>query len=302
MLRLKSYHISRYPEKKPYLHSSVHKFYFTSRTATQSRSSQRLLMDTVGKTLNIVTQDGWYNVTRRMLQQNGAGSLLQKYSNSPSRLLSSVYPECEWDFSKFNNPQGYWDNSANQRCFLDELAKKLNITDQQGWYNITAHKLLRHGGGTLLAKFGNSPSKLVSSVYHEHNWDHTKFRRRTSIPHEHSISIAEQRHILDALAQQSTINEPQVWFKITASLLHRHGQSALLPRYDNSLSQLLASVYPEYKQACRELLMNTIQEWKLNGVLDALNVPIQYHIEFSYLFLVSKYVPDSTLLITLWIF
>ncbi len=55
-----------------------------------------------------------------------------------------------------------------QRLFLDDLAKKLNFTDQEGWYTITSKTLKQHGGDDLLEIYKSSPSKLLVAVYPEY--------------------------------------------------------------------------------------------------------------------------------------
>ncbi len=56
-------------------------------------ASQREFMDKLSKSLGITNMEGWYTVTRSMLIQHGASGLLQKYKDSPSKLITSVYPE-----------------------------------------------------------------------------------------------------------------------------------------------------------------------------------------------------------------
>ncbi len=63
---------------------------------------------------------------------------------------------------------GTFKKIGNQRMFLDHLAKKLNITCQDGWYNVTYQTLKQHGGKKLLDKYNGSPSKLLQTVYSEY--------------------------------------------------------------------------------------------------------------------------------------
>ncbi len=63
---------------------------------------------------------------------------------------------------------GHWDDINNQRSFLNNLAKKLNINDLSGWYKITQYILEEQGGGGLVRKYNGSPSKLLQTVYPEY--------------------------------------------------------------------------------------------------------------------------------------
>ncbi len=59
----------------------------------------------------------------------------------------------------------YWNDVSNQRSFLDELAKKLNITRLEGWYKITPNVLRLHGGESIMDKHDQSLYKVLSTVY-----------------------------------------------------------------------------------------------------------------------------------------
>ncbi len=63
---------------------------------------------------------------------------------------------------------GYWDVVSNQRTFLDDLAKKLNIKNQEGWYKVSASIVRQNGGPTLLWKYNNSLISMLLSVYPEY--------------------------------------------------------------------------------------------------------------------------------------
>ncbi len=74
----------------------------------------------------------------------------------------------QWDSSKLAQTRGHWDSASNQRSFLDELAKKLNILDQAGWYNVSRGIISDHGGAGLITKYGGSVKKLLMHVYPEY--------------------------------------------------------------------------------------------------------------------------------------
>ncbi len=64
---------------------------------------------------------------------------------------------------------GGWKNASNQRNFMDELCKKLNISDPKGLFIITQSVLREHGGASLLERYKYSVSKLLASVYPEYH-------------------------------------------------------------------------------------------------------------------------------------
>ncbi len=182
-------------------------------------------MDQLAKKMNIKDLSEWYSVTWREMVLHGAATLLLKYNGSPRKLLQSVYPEYQWDSSKFHiyerqHPIRYWDDVAKQRSFMDDLAKQLKLEDYTGWYSITGKIIQEHGGGTLLSKYNGSPSKLLPSIYPEYPliskpffvyrqmyaWDSSKFHTNVrKVRRGHWNSIANQRMFLTEFAKQHRI-------------------------------------------------------------------------------------------------
>ncbi len=65
-------------------------------------------------------------------------------------------------------PPHHWNSVANQRAFMDELAKKLNIKSPTDWYKVTRGTFTQYGGDGLLQRYHSSFYKLLSSVYAEY--------------------------------------------------------------------------------------------------------------------------------------
>jgi hypothetical protein len=80
------------------------------------------------------------------LRDIGGACLIELYNNSPSQLLSKVFPDYNWLPWRFGTcPRNFWDDAKNQRNFMDWAATQLNIKEMSDWYKITAkvtyHKL-----------------------------------------------------------------------------------------------------------------------------------------------------------------
>ncbi len=157
-------------------------------------------------------------------------------------------------------PLGFWSDISNQRTFVVELAKKLNITNQQEWYKVTKATLLRHGCGGLLQKYDGSPSKLLAAVFPEYlflgdnvssdifEWDFSKFAQ---VPSGYWDSISNQRVFLQEVAKSLHITDREGWYKITVKALQSHGGAGLLKcKYNDSPYKLLTSIFPEYLHPC----------------------------------------------------
>jgi hypothetical protein len=70
----------------------------------------------------------------------GAGGLLvHKYKNSPSFLLSKMYPDYEWLPWKFTkSPRNFKGDETNKRKFLEWAGKQLGVKELNDWYNVSA--------------------------------------------------------------------------------------------------------------------------------------------------------------------
>ncbi len=158
---------------------------------TQYSNHQSFLKELATK-LNINDPEDWYKISRKTLEDHGGVSLLtSQYNGSISKLLTTVYSEYldslfrihfqsyKWDLSKFNSSHrqaGWWDNMTNQRTFMNEIAEKLHITNQEGWYKLTVTTLRDHGANTLLSKYKGSPSALLRAIYPEYHIPYSSIR------------------------------------------------------------------------------------------------------------------------------
>ncbi len=57
---------------------------------------------------------------------------------------------------------------SNQRTFLENVAKQLNMKDQSSWYRISPTMLENLGSSGLLRKYNNSMGSLLQTVYPEY--------------------------------------------------------------------------------------------------------------------------------------
>ncbi len=189
----------------------------------------------------------------------------------------------------------------NHRLFLENLAQNLKITDKEGFYSISSKTVKQYGGSNVLRQYGGSRSRLLESIFPEYlehidkdstwpsfliyKWDKTKF---STVPRKHWNTIANQRSFLDNIAKQLNITDPQGWVKVPKKVLQELGGHTLLTRY-HSMSKLLMTVYPEYKQSCRDFVMSVVHELKLKSVEDVLKVPLEYpHLLDSSVVLLSQ--------------
>jgi len=134
-------------------------------------NNQKRFLDKIAKELHIREPTDWYKVKHADIRKRGGSALLKRYDHSLIKTLIGVYPNYKLEIRKFNKvPQSYWESITNQRNFLEEIAKNLNITQLDDWYRVTQTDLKKRGGSALLKRYGYSVRKILLELYPDHNW------------------------------------------------------------------------------------------------------------------------------------
>ena len=63
-----------------------------------------------------------------------------------------------------------WSDPTNQEAFMQHVAKVKGYKTFQDWYSIRIRDIAQLGGSGLWNVFGNSPSRIVMSIYKHHDW------------------------------------------------------------------------------------------------------------------------------------
>ena len=121
-------------------------------------------MDWLGSQLGFKAKEDWYGISARKIVKHGGGRPLYKFGGSPSKLVQTVYPQHYWLIWNFERiPKGFWQNTDNQRIFMNHLAQQLGLYTKEDWYLVHEKDIIRYGGGPLLAQYGNSALKLLQT-------------------------------------------------------------------------------------------------------------------------------------------
>ncbi len=78
------------------------------------------------------------------------------------------------------------------------------------------------------------------------------------------------------MATKLGITSIEGWYQITFTTMLEQGAAGLTKRYNNSVSKLLTTIYPEYKQRCRDFVNQVVRNLQLSKVEEVLNVPQEY--------------------------
>ena len=207
----------------------------------------------LGGQLGMNHMDDWYRVTKKAIETNGGGSLLDKYGSSPSKLLELVYPEYPWTSWCFDAmPKGFWTNFEIDTVeeiliFVKWLGKQLDIKSSNDWYQISGKQLQKY-----ISQHEFTVQKLpkmlkIAYLHYKYDQDRWLLRIWETLPKEHWEKKDNQRYYLEWLGKQLGISQLEDWYRVTAKVIQCNGGAVLLDKFNSSITKLFQSVYPGHK-------------------------------------------------------
>ena len=133
--------------------------------------NRRAYMKWLQGTLQLETEENWYQLTEESFNENrGAGLLTNYYHGSILSALEEYRPDIDWKPWRFRKvPNGYWSLTGNRQRYFDWLADRLTYRSLSDWDNLTRRIVCDSGGAGLLSHFyGGSLLRLrddVAAVY-----------------------------------------------------------------------------------------------------------------------------------------
>jgi hypothetical protein len=188
----------------------------------------------------------WKKVSvSRVLQKEGGKQILRHYSNSLIKALKAIYPRTVEQSlrSRTRKPNGYWNNIANQKDFLQSLADELGIdtSKPEQWSQIKKEDVLKRGGSGLIAEYGNSLTRALETIY-------PNFALIQRKKEDGYWKVEEnQKNFFDQLAADLGIdvNQTNHWYNISAKDIINKGGKGLLKHYNGSHIRALQNIYKE---------------------------------------------------------
>ncbi len=175
-------------------------------------------------------------------------SMLKVVSINMDYLITpyKLYPEYRISVQDFpTNSRSIWHSISNQRQFLHEVGKEMNINRFEDWYQVKVRDLQRHHATAILSKYHNSPFKMLSTVFPEYSWDPFRFRY---LPHGYLDNIEHQLQFIESIAKKLSILYKQ------AAYTHRDKRmGGLVPRQVSRYDRLWRSSYFSQVQAFRSI-------------------------------------------------
>ena len=111
---------------------------------------------------NLNSPEDWNSITQKLIQSNGGGTLLNKYSIFDIKCMAC--PEGKPAFNK-TNQSGYWENKENIENFISKLKEKYNLKTTEDWKRISKQQITTLGGWGLLYNKNNQIKNQFENLY-----------------------------------------------------------------------------------------------------------------------------------------
>ena len=155
----------------------------------------------------------WYNVSNKQIFDFGGKLLLTQNENSLFKILSVIYSDYNWLPWKFDScPETFWNDIENQKWFMTNAIKELNINKWSDWYSVSNKDFTEIGGKILIKQYNNSMFQLLSKFYPENEWLPWRFE---SCPQSYWHSVENQRKFVDWAGRELQIKSMNDWYKVS---------------------------------------------------------------------------------------
>eukprot|EP01027_Heterolobosea_sp_BB2_P018918 GEZU01026579.1.p1 GENE.GEZU01026579.1~~GEZU01026579.1.p1 ORF type:complete len:601 (+),score=135.41 GEZU01026579.1:14-1816(+) len=206
--------------------------------------NQRNFLNRIAEELNVKTLDDFYKISADDVRSKGGASLLNHYyDGSLEKALQTIYPEHNWDVSKFEKASNdYWKDPKNHRELFDRIGEEIGINQLDDWYQIGTDEIQARGGGTLLLDYyNNSLARALRAIYPEHDWVEEKFTDNSS----DTSADPELKAYLDDLAKFTGVETLDDWYNVTSEQI-RAFKSTRIIRNNGGLLTILKRMYPDH--------------------------------------------------------
>jgi hypothetical protein len=205
-------------------------------------ANQKHKLELIGKHLGVKELDDWYKFSGTEIAKK-ATFIYTYYNRSLLKTLQSIYPEHNWDPSKFVRvPADYWNDDNNQRSHLESVGKELGIKELDDWYKVSATEISSKVSFLKTRRYNGSLYTALKKLYPHHNWDPTKFSRT---PQGHWSSLPNQKEFLDGIGKKLGVQTLDDWYKFSSTEVYNI-TPFIKSHYRGSLLECLRNLYPEH--------------------------------------------------------
>eukprot|EP01122_Echinamoeba_exundans_P010752 TRINITY_DN408_c0_g1_i1.p1 TRINITY_DN408_c0_g1~~TRINITY_DN408_c0_g1_i1.p1 ORF type:complete len:476 (-),score=30.93 TRINITY_DN408_c0_g1_i1:389-1816(-) len=210
---------------------------------------QKAEFDEIHKKLKLQSYEEWYSVKRNQVTELGGGGILKRHKTL-QQALEAIYPEHKWEKWRFKKRSlaARFDDEKALRTELERIGTAVGIKSMEDWYLIEYRQFVHHGAKAILRMYEDSPYKLLSKVYPEHEWLPWRFK---VAPHGFWPDIKNQRVFMEYLLKNikgwKIPEELDKVYSLKRSEIRDAGGRTLLTYYDHTVSRMFAALFPDHQ-------------------------------------------------------
>ena len=247
---------------------------------------RRIMMDRLYIRLNLKNLGDWCKITAYKFECIGGKNLLTYYYRGDmKKLLVGIYPNYPWDFDLLKTNYKFFLDIENQRNFMDNLFKRLNLNNFDDWLHNQYKNILNNGGEKLLIYYNDDFQKLFSTLYPNYPWNFYALKIETS--RRYFKSKENQKIFMEKLFKKFNLKTPDDWLHIsTCKIAKKGGESLLRYYYKGNFHNLLKSLYPNHHwqfdkkiifSALLEKILSIMKQYSIRQKCDWYRVPLDVY-------------------------
>eukprot|EP01118_Nematostelium_gracile_P014723 TRINITY_DN5803_c0_g1_i1.p1 TRINITY_DN5803_c0_g1~~TRINITY_DN5803_c0_g1_i1.p1 ORF type:complete len:422 (-),score=70.29 TRINITY_DN5803_c0_g1_i1:16-1281(-) len=187
------------------------------------------------KRLGFSCKEDWYNVKPKDIENCGGTTLYFYHNKNLFHLFESVFPEHQWEYSRF---------FPVDKITLDRIGQQLKIDKMEDWYDVNMGDLHRHGGSPLLHKHDRSMFVMLKNLYPNYQWRRWRFKPLSNYCWTFLDTLEGKKDFVEYLSERFQISRTDDWYRISLEQMFSIIPKTVLEKY--SLFSLLEAVFPDY--------------------------------------------------------
>jgi hypothetical protein len=170
--------------------------------------------------------------------------LAKRFHSSMYEAFVVLFPEEEWDFFQFKQPDNYFRKRERKHKFVHELGKRLGYKGPSDWYRIRRGHFFRvPNGRRILKAYNGSISAAIKDTFPEVDWKEWLFER---VSRSFWRRKENQRRAINWLFEEVLLlSDPKDFYVLTERDFVKNSISGLLANNNGSYIQAIVSNHPE---------------------------------------------------------
>lgn len=198
--------------KTIYPHHRWKSSHFDRRLYWNDLNNQKKKLEQIGTELGVKELDDWYKVSRAQLLKL-VPFIDAKYKGKVFSALKKIYPDHNWDSSKFSRAFiNFWNDVAHQKKKLEEVGRELGVVNLDDWYRISRSRVCKMVT-FISSHYKHDLFSALKTIYPDHSWNPLHF---TKIPYTFWRTTDEQfvKNILHPMMDKYSIRHLKDWASI----------------------------------------------------------------------------------------